>query len=1208
MATPSNTSISISFSNADNGGRALANYEYSLDGSNYTLFTPAVTSSPAVLTGLSNGTSYTVYLQAVTAFGSSTPAGPVTANPVTFPSPPTSLVATPSNTSISISFSNADTGGRALTNYEYSLDGSNYTLFNPPITSSPAILTGLSNGTSYTVYLQAVTVFGSSTPAGPVTAIPATLPSPPTSLVATPSNTSISISFSNADTGGRALTNYEYSLDGSNYTLFTPPLTSSPAILTGLSNGTSYTVYLQAVTAFGSSTPAGPVTANPVTFPSPPTALVATPSNAQISISFSNADTGGRALANYEYSLDGSNYTLFNPPITSSPAVLAGLSNGTSYSVYLQAVTVFGSSTPAGPVTAIPVTLPSPPTALVATPSNAQISISFSNGDTGGSDITNYRYSLDGSNYTLFSPAVTSSPAIVTGLTNGTLYTVYLKSVNAVGTSTGFASVSATPARVSDAPTSLFAAIQDSSLLISFTPGSNGGSPITNYQYSLDGNTYTPFSPPVPTSPVEVTGLTNGISYTVYLAAINSMGAGATASVTQTPNPPVLPNPPTELAVIPADSSLTIPFTAGFDGRSIITNYSYSIDGTTFTPLSPAQSISPVTVSGLSNGVVYTLYLKAINGVGSSITSSPITASPIPASFAPTSIAGARLWLNSLSPSSVIVSGSNVTGWNDTSGTSNHFTASGGIIKYGGTGQINNRPAIHFTTGSPTFTRLSRTFQLSSSAQVLSLFIILQQTGISSAGSNSIIFASSNATVNSFSLLTNSSSNLIANIGGTDRNTNSNIVNSPVLVSVIFGRSPNAVYINGTIPSAGVSNFALGSLSLNGLPTWSISGTAFLGYIGEIISYPSALSILNQQKVEGYLAWKWGIQSELTPQSLWKYTPPTGDAVPGAPQQLYVLAGDSYAYIYFTASSGIVINYEYTINSGTSYTAFSLPLIRSPAYVTLANDISYTLLLRSYNGGGYSSPSASYNIFYPANANFPTPKYLIDPNNASCYSGSGTSIANIGSNGSTSGTIVGSVSYGIGSNLSQNVFTFTGGYMVITQPFSSGFNSYIAASAWVYPYNTSNSYLNTIFGSFDCSFGWSNSSLFFQTYGPADSILYYNMSTSNVILQNTWQHVAVLYNPYGSSNFIFLFVNGSNVTSGNNITSRSDIRSVKLSGRYYVGAPSSNTNPLTTSNITKMNGQLGLLNAYQNASGAINQFIISQVVNQFNATRAAYGV
>lgn len=76
---------------------------------------------------------------------------------------------------------------------------------------------------------------------------------------------------------------------------------------------------------------------------------------------------------------------------------------------------------------------PASPRNLVATPANASASIAFTPGAAGGSAITNYKYSLNGTTYTSLSPAVTSSPVTIPGLTNGSSYTVYLKSVSAIG-------------------------------------------------------------------------------------------------------------------------------------------------------------------------------------------------------------------------------------------------------------------------------------------------------------------------------------------------------------------------------------------------------------------------------------------------------------------------------------------------------------------------------------------------------------------------------------------------------------------------------------------------------------------------------------------------------------------------------------------------------------------------------------------------------
>lgn len=87
---------------------------------------------------------------------------------------------------------------------------------------------------------------------------------------------------------------------------------------------------------------------------------------------------------------------------------------------------------------------PSAPRSLTAVGGNKSIQVSFTAGSDGGSPITNYMYSLNGSAYVAFSPAQTSSPVTISGLPDSTTYSIRLKAVNAVGTSSASSSVTAT--------------------------------------------------------------------------------------------------------------------------------------------------------------------------------------------------------------------------------------------------------------------------------------------------------------------------------------------------------------------------------------------------------------------------------------------------------------------------------------------------------------------------------------------------------------------------------------------------------------------------------------------------------------------------------------------------------------------------------------------------------------------------------------------
>lgn len=90
--------------------------------------------------------------------------------------------------------------------------------------------------------------------------------------------------------------------------------------------------------------------------------------------------------------------------------------------------------------------VPGAPTSLSATPGSGQASIAFTPGGNGSSDISNYEYSVDGgTNWTAFSPAVTAGPVAISGLTNGTTYSIQLRAVSVAGSGPASSAVSVTP-------------------------------------------------------------------------------------------------------------------------------------------------------------------------------------------------------------------------------------------------------------------------------------------------------------------------------------------------------------------------------------------------------------------------------------------------------------------------------------------------------------------------------------------------------------------------------------------------------------------------------------------------------------------------------------------------------------------------------------------------------------------------------------------
>lgn len=353
------------------------------------------------------------------------------------------------------------------------------------------------------------------------------------------------------------------------------------------------------------------------------------------------------------YQMNTTGNTLITNPQNSDGAAsrLTTFSAG-SQTQYFRGLLGAGESVSLGGISDLIVTAtaPSRPTITQITAGNQQLVVAFSVNN-GGSPITNYQYSVN--NGVSFTSAGTTTPITITGLTNGVAYQVIIRAVNSIGTSSPSAMVEATPSTVPAAPTGLSGVGGNQQITVTFTAGDNGGSPITNYQYSTDnGATYMAFSPSVTSSPVVITtlsansgNLVNNTAYTVRLKAVNVNGVSVeSASISVTPTLLAVPPAPTALSGVGGDRAIYVLFTQSGVGGGPITNYEYSVDGGAYVACSPAQTFSPVLITTtdgstlLNNGTSYTVTLKAVNAGGASVASASTSVTPSANSLLGTSL------------------------------------------------------------------------------------------------------------------------------------------------------------------------------------------------------------------------------------------------------------------------------------------------------------------------------------------------------------------------------------------------------------------------------------------------------------------------------------------------------------------------------------------------------------------------------------------
>jgi hypothetical protein len=165
------------------------------------------------------------------------------------------------------------------------------------------------------------------------------------------------------------------------------------------------------------------------------------------------------------------------------------------------------------------------PTSLSAVPTNVDVAISFTAPtNDGGMPITNYEYSFNNSTWTALSPTDATSPVTVGSLTQNTAYTIYLRAVNGVGSGPGSSGVSFTTAGVpTGTPTITSVPVGNTTATVNYTyPG--GGGAVTGWDLYVANQTNAWNN--TTASPISVTGLSAGTTYTFYVRAKNAYGVG----------------------------------------------------------------------------------------------------------------------------------------------------------------------------------------------------------------------------------------------------------------------------------------------------------------------------------------------------------------------------------------------------------------------------------------------------------------------------------------------------------------------------------------------------------------------------------------------------------------------------------------------------------------------------------------------------------
>ncbi|BBI30819.1 fibronectin type III domain-containing protein [Cohnella abietis] len=509
-------------------------------------------------------------------------------------------------------------------------------------TKSPIIVTGLTNGKSYTFTVVAKNAVGNSLVSTASAAVtPVGVPNAPTGVTATAGKGQATVEFIASLDNGSEITLYTVTAWDDVTAVGTGTGVASPITITGLTNGKSYTFTVVAKNAVGSSlvsTASAAVT--PVGVPNAPTGVTATAGNGQATVEFTAPSDNGSEITLYTVTAWNNGTQAGTGTGAASPITVTGLTNGKSYTFKVVATNAVGNSlgseasaavTPI--VTETPAAIPNAPTGVTAKAGNGQATVEFTVPSNNGSAITHYTVTAWNNGAKAATKTGTTNQITVSGLTNGTSYTFKVVATNAVGDSLESAAseavtptdVTETPATVPNAPTGVTATAGNGQATVKFTVPLDNGSAITHYTVTAWNNGAKAATKTGTTNQITVTGLANGTSYTFNVVATNAVGdsleSAASEAVTPTDvteTPAAVPNAPTGVTATAGNGQATVSFTVPSDNGSEITHYTVTAWNNGAKTATKTGTTSQITVTELTNGTSYTFTVVATNAVGAS--------------------------------------------------------------------------------------------------------------------------------------------------------------------------------------------------------------------------------------------------------------------------------------------------------------------------------------------------------------------------------------------------------------------------------------------------------------------------------------------------------------------------------------------------------------------------------------------------------------
>ena len=553
---------------ADNGGSPITGYTLTWTSSTGASGTISTTDTTRTLRNLANGATYTISVTATNAAGTS-PAASANATPLGAPSGPRDVQLQRGDGRLGVSWSPpAHDGGLPVESYTVYWTAPDGVTSFASAQATQLVITGLTNGSTYTVTVTATNRAGTSGHSEPASHRPGTPPGAPREVTTARGNGRIEASWQPpSNDGGLGVTSYTITWISSTGATGTIETTDVRHTLGNLLNGATYTITVTAGNDAGTSPASGPASATPAATPSAPATVTVDRGDGRVDLTWQPPTSdGGLPVLSYTVTWTAPDGTTGSAGTTQTSHTFEGLANGTTYTFTVTADNEVGTSPASDPTSGTPAHIPGAPVAVRTTRDDSRIHVAWDPpASDGGVRVTGYTLLWVAPDGTTGTADTTGTSHTIGGVTNGATYGITVTATNEVGTSVTADPVRATPARAPGPLAYAEIAIGHESLLVSWQPPTDdGGLPVRSY-------TLTWVAPDGAVTSIDTThtshtieNLIGGAAYTITILANNEVGASAAPMSAQaTPNHAIAPTAGDQGVATPAATTASPAGTAG---------------------------------------------------------------------------------------------------------------------------------------------------------------------------------------------------------------------------------------------------------------------------------------------------------------------------------------------------------------------------------------------------------------------------------------------------------------------------------------------------------------------------------------------------------------------------------------------------------------------------------------------------------------------